>query len=185
MKITKIKEPEVTREIRAVRDRMAGHVEEEGIYPFYAALNGRAAKLMALHRSPQRAAPPRDIKSRMAKRRALLDGVAEPRQFGKSAGFAMKCWRRRSASAVTSFGPRSTGRARSLPASTSSSMRNQRRRPMSSTTNSQGNAIEHNSLLPCQRAGGFGLISACYINRLWASRQVIPGSACMAETAST
>ncbi len=79
MKITKIKEPEVTREIRAVRDRMAGHVEEEGIYPFYAALNGRAAKLMALHRSPQRAAPPRDIKSRMAKRRALLDGLAEPR----------------------------------------------------------------------------------------------------------
>ena len=40
MKIMKIKEPEVTREIRAVRDRMAQHVEQEGIFPFYASLTG-------------------------------------------------------------------------------------------------------------------------------------------------
>jgi hypothetical protein len=73
----KIKEPEVTREIRVVRDRMARRVEQEGIFAFYAGLHGRAAKLMALHRSPQRAALPRSIEGRSLKRRALVNALPE------------------------------------------------------------------------------------------------------------
>jgi hypothetical protein len=55
----KIKEPEVMREIRAVRDRMAPRVEREGILAFYSSLAGHAEKLMARHRSPRREATPR------------------------------------------------------------------------------------------------------------------------------
>ena len=66
------------REIRAVRDRMARRVEEEGLFAFYASSEGRAAKLMARHRSAQRAALPRSIEARGAKRRALVDALAEP-----------------------------------------------------------------------------------------------------------
>ncbi|MGA2173381.1 MAG: hypothetical protein ABSH38_00215 [Verrucomicrobiota bacterium] len=68
----------MTREIRAVRDRMARRVEQEGIFAFYASLEGRAAKLMAQHRSPQRAARPRSIQARKAMRRALVDALPEP-----------------------------------------------------------------------------------------------------------
>ena len=75
----KNKEAEVTREIRAVRDRMARRVEQEGIFAFYASLAGRAAKLMARHRSPQPAALPRSIEARKAKRRALVDALPEPK----------------------------------------------------------------------------------------------------------
>jgi hypothetical protein len=73
----KTKEPEVTREIRAVRERMAHRVEQEGIFSFYASLEGRAAKLMARHRSPRRTALPRGIAARNAKRRALVDALPE------------------------------------------------------------------------------------------------------------
>jgi hypothetical protein len=75
----KTKEAEVTREIRAVRDRMARRVEQEGIFEFYASLEGRAAKLMAQHRSAQRARLPRGLEARKAKRRALVDGLPEPK----------------------------------------------------------------------------------------------------------
>ena len=75
----KTKEAEVTREIRAVRDRMAGRVEQEGILAFYTSLAGRATKLMARHRSPQPAALPRSIEARKAKRRALVDALPEPK----------------------------------------------------------------------------------------------------------
>jgi len=67
------------REIRAVRDQMAPRVEEDGILAFYASLEGRAAKLMARHRSRQRAALPRGIEARTARRRALVDALPEPR----------------------------------------------------------------------------------------------------------
>lgn len=73
----KIKEEEATREIRAVRERMAWLVEQEGIFAFYASLEGRAAKLMALHRSPQRLAQPRSIEARTVKRHALVDALPE------------------------------------------------------------------------------------------------------------
>jgi hypothetical protein len=75
----KIKETEVTREIRAVRDRMARRVEQEGMLAFYASLAGHAEKLMARHRSPERLALPRSLKARKAKRRALVDALPEPR----------------------------------------------------------------------------------------------------------
>jgi hypothetical protein len=75
----KIKETEVSREIRAVRDRMARRVEQAGILAFYSSLEGHAEKLMARYRSPQRAARPRTIEARKAKRRALLDALTEPR----------------------------------------------------------------------------------------------------------
>jgi hypothetical protein len=74
----KFKETEVTREIRAVRDRMARRVEQEGILAFYSSLEGRAEKLMARYRSPKRAALPRSIEARTAKRRALVDALPEP-----------------------------------------------------------------------------------------------------------
>jgi hypothetical protein len=75
----KIKEPEVMREIRVVRDRMARRVEKEGIFAFYASLAGRAEKLMAQYRSPERAARPGSLKAREAKRRALVATLPEPR----------------------------------------------------------------------------------------------------------
>jgi hypothetical protein len=75
----KIKEAEVMREIRAVRDQMAPRVERDGIFAFYASLEGHAAKLMAQHRSPQRSALPRSIKARTAKRHALVDALPQPR----------------------------------------------------------------------------------------------------------
>jgi len=75
----KIEEPEVTPEIRAVRDRMARRVEQEGILAFYSSLEGHAEKLMARHRSPQRTALPRSIEARTAKRRALVAALPEPR----------------------------------------------------------------------------------------------------------
>jgi hypothetical protein len=75
----KIKEPEVMQEIRAVRNRMARRVEQEGILAFCSSLKGHAEKLMALHHSPKRAAPPRSIEARRAKRRALVDALPEPR----------------------------------------------------------------------------------------------------------
>jgi hypothetical protein len=75
----KIKETEVSREIRAVRDRMARRIEQAGILAFYSSLEGHAEKLIARHRSPQRAALPRSIEARKANRRALVDGLAEPR----------------------------------------------------------------------------------------------------------
>ena len=73
----KTKEAEVTREIRAIRDQMARRVEQEGIFAFYVSLEGCAAKLMALHRSPERAALPRSLQARTAKRRALVDALPE------------------------------------------------------------------------------------------------------------
>ena len=75
----KIKEPEVMREIRAVRDLMARRVEQEGILAFYSSLEGRAEKLMERHRSPQPAALPRSIKARTVKRRALVIALPQPR----------------------------------------------------------------------------------------------------------
>jgi hypothetical protein len=74
----KTKEAEVTREIRAVRDQMARRVEQEGIFAFYASLEGQAAKLMARHRSPRHTAPPRNSEARKTKRRALVDALPEP-----------------------------------------------------------------------------------------------------------
>ena len=74
----KTKEAEVTREIRAIRDQMARRVEHEGIFAFYASLDGRAAKLMARHRSPRHAAFPRGIEARKARRHALVDALPEP-----------------------------------------------------------------------------------------------------------
>ncbi len=74
----KTKEAEVAREIRAVRDRMARRVEQEGILAFYTSLDGHAAKLMARHRSPQRSALPRSLAARKAKRRAVVDALPEP-----------------------------------------------------------------------------------------------------------
>jgi hypothetical protein len=74
----KTREAEVAREIRAVRDRMARRVEQEGVFTFYASLAGQAAKLMAQHRSPRRAALPRSIEARKAKRRALVNALPEP-----------------------------------------------------------------------------------------------------------
>lgn len=67
------------REIRAVRDRMAGCVEQEGIFAFYASLEGRAAKLMAQHRSANGVAAPHSTAARKAKRRALVDALPEPK----------------------------------------------------------------------------------------------------------
>ena len=75
----KTKEAEVTREIRAVRDRMARRVEQEGIFAFYASLEGRAAKLMAEHRSPRCMTLPRSSEARKAKRHALVDALPEPK----------------------------------------------------------------------------------------------------------
>jgi hypothetical protein len=75
----KIKEPEVMREIRAVRDLMARRVEQEGILAFYSSLEGRAEKLMEGHRSPQRSALPRSLKARTAMRRALVHALPQPR----------------------------------------------------------------------------------------------------------
>ena len=73
----KIKEAEIMREIRAARDRMARRVEHEGVFAFYASLHGHAAKLMALYRSPRRAAPPRGIEARKAKHRSLVNALPE------------------------------------------------------------------------------------------------------------
>jgi hypothetical protein len=74
----KTKEAEVTREIRAVRDRMARRVEQEGIFALYASLEGRAAKLMARHRSPRHTALPHNSEARKARRRALVDALPQP-----------------------------------------------------------------------------------------------------------
>ena len=73
----KYKEPGVTREIRAVRDRMAQRIEQEGVFAFYASLKGHAAKLMAQHRSPRRPVLPRSAAARRAKRKALADALPE------------------------------------------------------------------------------------------------------------
>ena len=73
----KIKEPEVTMELRAVRERMARRIEHKGVFAFYCSLRGSAAKLMALHPSPRRSAQPRGIAARAAKRRALVDALPE------------------------------------------------------------------------------------------------------------
>jgi hypothetical protein len=74
----KIKEAEVTREIRAVRDQMARRIEQEGILAFYSSLEGKAPTLMAQYRSPRRATLPRSIEARRDKRRALVDAIPEP-----------------------------------------------------------------------------------------------------------
>jgi len=75
----KTKEAEVTREIRAVRDRMARRVEQEGIFAFYASLEGRAAELMARHLLPRHTALPHNSEARKAKRRALVGALPEPK----------------------------------------------------------------------------------------------------------
>jgi hypothetical protein len=75
----KINEAKVMREIRAVRDQMARRVEQEGIFAFYASLEGHAAELMARHRSHRPAAPPRSRAARKARRRALVDALPEPK----------------------------------------------------------------------------------------------------------
>ena|GEM_PF-1893696 len=64
-------------ELRAVRERMARRIAHKGVFAFYCSLRGRAAKLMALHPSPRRAAQPRGIAARAAKRRALVDALPE------------------------------------------------------------------------------------------------------------
>ena len=122
------------REIRAVRDRMAGRVEQEGIFAFYASLEGRAAKLMAQHRSANGVAAPHSTAARKAKRRALVDALPEPKAIQEVHHIRQEIRAGEKPPAATSIVPKSTGGARRSPASTASNMWSRRPANMSCTT---------------------------------------------------
>jgi len=91
----KTKEAEVTREIRAIRDQMARRVEQERHLAFYVSLEGRAAKLMARHRSPRHTALPHSSAARKARRHALWTRCRKPEAIQEVRRIGRKCSRNR------------------------------------------------------------------------------------------